>query len=143
MTRIINYSQKIPIYETTETKSSDGDVLFQNRVIKDYETRHLSVKSYNDDEFNEQLEAVKTYCDDWTVEEIVPTPKELRSEAYGSLTHDSNDKPLFVWEGEPCTVNKTVELFNYYNAEGNEDKMAALQIGNNVMKTYIRALYPD
>lgn len=62
MKRTIHYNQTIPKYET----GSDGNI--NPLKITGEEKIYLSVESYNDRDFSEQLETVKGYCSDWTVE---------------------------------------------------------------------------
>ena len=59
MIRIIHYTRMMPIYD------DNGNQVGEKKI------NNLSVTSDNDHDFNEQLETVKSYCDDWTVEEDI------------------------------------------------------------------------
>ena len=70
MTKVIHYYQMIPTY------GENGEVDGEEKVI-------MKVESDNDDDFNEQIETIKTYCgDDYTVEEVEPpkTPIDVIGE---------------------------------------------------------------
>ena len=66
MKKIIFYTQEVPVYDP-ETNEITGS-----------ETVEMQCESNNEKDFQEQLETVKGYCDDWRVEEMphVPTIEE-------------------------------------------------------------------
>jgi hypothetical protein len=64
--RIIHYTHTTVEYPPTEY-DDDGNAT-EGKPI--YAKHKLSIESDNDKDFNEQLEAIKTYCKDWKVEEV-------------------------------------------------------------------------
>lgn len=79
-------------------------------------------------------EAYNNYMDTHPV--IITTPSEMREKAY-------NDNAIIDWYEKHITVTEAAQLWQYYAAEGNEDKTSELSALIAEAKSKIREEYPD